>query len=45
MGASVVALDEVEDIVMGVEVWISSKLVAVADRLENRGAMLRLCQS
>ena len=45
VGASVVALEEVEDIVTGVEVWISSKLVAVADRLENRGAMSRLCQS
>ena len=43
MSASVVALEEVEDIVMGVEVWISSKLDAMADSLMNRTAWLRLC--
>lgn len=40
MSASVVVL-EVEDIVMDVEVWISSKLDAVADPLKNRAAWLR----
>lgn len=44
MSASVVVL-EVEDIVMDVEVWISSKLDAVADPLKNRAAWLRLCLS
>ena len=45
VSASVVALEEVEDIVMGVEVCISSKLDAMADPLKNWGAWLRLCLS
>ena len=44
MSASVVAL-EVEDMVMGVEVWMSSEVNAMADALRNWGAWLRLCLS
>ena len=45
MSASVVALEEVDVNVMGVEVWISPRLDAVAEKLENPGTTLRLCQS
>ena len=45
MSASVVALEEAEVVVMGVEVWVSPRLDAVADRLENWGTRLRLWQS
>ena len=42
MSASVVELEEVEDIVTDVEVCISSKLDAMADSLMNRAPWLRL---